>query len=524
MLAGVVLLALALVTIPISLTAIQLSRKLFHHRVLRKSSKLQSRKDPPCENPYDLLGLLKIITATRHLLRKTAIANSTELFQKHGQTYTSRIFGEKVLFTCDPQNIKHLLVTRFVDYDASVVRAHIFRPITERGIFAVDGPEWKVARDMYRNQLSNTRKIFDLQLQERGFQAFLDRISMPNKTYDIQPLFLNLTLDLTTAFALGESVDSLGVAQAADKEHFVVSLLYLKKTMAREGFLGPVHVLLSKRGFYRACADIKRYVERYIVAALDQKRQREEHGLLPEKGSKGYNLLDGLIENSDDIVSLRDSVITILIAGIDSVAGLLSTTFWLLARHEEVYRKLRASTLDTIGYEPPSYDQLRNFSYLRNVLNEAMRVCPPVPFNARVANKDTVLPHASDTSGSSEVFVRKGQRVVFSTWAAHRSKRSFGDDALEFRPERWESLKGESLGFIPFNSGPRVCPGQQYALMEASYVTVRLVQTFAKVKSADDREWREKIGLNLFNDNGVVVEFEKENVGTSIDDLQAQGS
>lgn len=90
-----------------------------------------------------------------------------------------------------------------------------------------------------------------------------------------------------------------------------------------------------------------------------------------------------------------------------------------------------------------------------------MRVCPPVPLNARVANKETILPHGGGLDGASKVFVRKGQRVAFSTWAAHRSTRAFGDDAHEFRPERWEHLKGDALGFVPFNSGPRVCPGRK---------------------------------------------------------------
>ena len=361
---------LALLTVPISIKIIEGARKLSQHHTLRRSAISHGCKDPPFENPYDFFGLLKIISLTRHLLKKTAIANTTELFGRYGETYTSRIFGEKVVFTCDPRNIKQMLVARFVDYDSSVVRAHIFRPITEHGIFAVDGPEWKVARDMYRNQFSNTRTIIDLQMQERHFQTFLSRVSSPGQPHDLQPLFLNLTLDLTTAFALGESVDSLSLTQPDEKKRFVESLIYIKKIMARDGFLGPVHVLLGKKDFHRASADVKRYVERFIAEALNRRQRSNRDSLLQEKGSKKFNLLDGLTENSDDVVSLRDAVITILIAGIDSVAGLLSTTFWLLARDERVFQKLRANTLDHIGQEAPTYEQLRNFSYLRYVLNE----------------------------------------------------------------------------------------------------------------------------------------------------------
>ena len=372
--ANILIAFLALLTVPLSITIIEGVRKLSRYHTSRRSARSHGCKDPPFENPYDLFGLLKTISSTRHLLKKTALASATESFGKYGETYTSRIIGEKSVFTCDPRNIKQVLVARFVDYDSSVTRAHILRPITEHGIFAVDGAEWKVARDMYRNQFSNTRRIIDLEVQERHFQAFLSRLSSLRPPYDLQPLFLNLTLDLTTAFAMGESVDSLSFAQPDDKKHFVESLIYLKKRMARDGFIGPLHVLLSKKDFYRACADVKRYVERYIAEALDRRQQRKGDSLLQGKGSEGYNLLDGLTENSDDMVSLRDAVITILIAGIDSVAGLLSTTFWLLARDERVFQKLRANTLEYIGQEAPTYEQLRNFSYLRQVLNEGKKL------------------------------------------------------------------------------------------------------------------------------------------------------
>lgn len=370
--ANMFLLALSITTVPVSLLILEIGRRLSQYRASRKSPQTRDCKDPPYENPYDFFGILKIISATRHLLNKTAIANSTELFQRHGTTYTSTILGAKVLFTCDPQNIKQVLVTRFIDYDASIVRAHLFRPITEHGIFAIDGPQWRVARDMYRYQFSNTRAIFNLGVQEKGFQAFLKRIEGGGRQIDLQPLFLNLTLDLTTAFAMGESVDSLSLTQSEEKKRFVDSLLFLKKRMARDGFLGPVHVLLRKSDFHKACEQVKSYVEKFILKALEKKRQSEKVTPSFEKDSTAYNLLEGLIENSDDMVSLRDSVITILIAGIDSVAGLLSTTFWLLARHEDVWQRLRANTLELTGDIPPTYEQLRNFSYLRNVLNEGI--------------------------------------------------------------------------------------------------------------------------------------------------------
>ena len=75
------------------------------------------------------------------------------------------------------------------------------------------------------------------------------------------------------------------------------------------------------------------------------------------------------------------------------------------------------------------------------------------------------------------VYVRKGQEVNYIVHVMHRRKDIWGEDAHEFRPERWE---GKKVGweFLPFNGGPRICLGQQFALTEAGYVIVRMLQRF----------------------------------------------
>ena len=88
-----------------------------------------------------------------------------------------------------------------------------------------------------------------------------------------------------------------------------------------------------------------------------------------------------------------------------------------------------------------------------------MRVLPPVPFNARIANVATWLPTGGGVSRQAPVFVPKGQMVVFSSWGSHQSLRTYGPDARQFRPERWENIKAD--GFIPFIMGPRACLGRK---------------------------------------------------------------
>ena len=129
--------------------------------------------------------------------------------------------------------------------------------------------------------------------------------------------------------------------------------------------------------------------------------------------------------------------------------------------------------------------------YLANVLKEALRLFPSVPVNTRTAHKTTTLPTGGGEDGKSPVLIRKGQNVAYCVYAMHRRKDLYGDDADEFRPERWddpnlplnETTHTAFWGYLPFNGGPRICLGQDFGLMEASYATVRILQTFPRLQS-----------------------------------------
>ncbi|KAI0145341.1 putative cytochrome P450 oxidoreductase/alkane hydroxylase [Xylariaceae sp. FL1272] len=469
-------------------------------RSLQRLARERNCQPIPYERPWDVLGVAKVVSAALHLIRGTSLADTTRLFKSLGSTYASKILLQPVVFTCHPRNIRHVLVTGFTDFDNSRgIRDHLFRPITAHGIFALDGDEWQSARGLYRNHFSNTRRIADMELFERCFQHLVAGIPENDDTCDLHPLLLRLTTDITTAFAMGEPVDALQNDQALDKHQFVESLMHVKEILARDGFLGPVYHFLDHRQFRIAC----RRVHEFVDAQIHRRSRERSRGIEAEK----ISMLDTLVEASDNVNDIRDGVITLLIAGIDSVATLLSTTFFLLARNKRVFDKLRASVLEKAGRDKPDFDTLRSLTYLRYVFNETMRVYPPVPFNARTANRDTYLPAGGGPDGEAGVLVAKGQRVVFSSWGSHRSLENFGEDAHNFRPERWEKLQAESLGFIPFNLGPRACPGQHFAMIQASYIATRLIQTFSHVESRDSRAWKEHLGLNLSNANGTKVAF-----------------
>lgn len=133
-----------------------------------------------------------------------------------------------------------------------------------------------------------------------------------------------------------------------------------------------------------------------------------------------------------------------------------------------------------------------------------LRLFPPIATNSRMANKDTILSIGGGPEGKDPLFVKKNQVVTYSTYVMHRRKDLFGDDADLFRPERWETIK-PGWDYLPFNGGPRICPGQMFALMEAEYTTVRLVKAFKEVRCCDGRPWMEQLTLSLTLNNGCMV-------------------
>ena len=237
--------------------------------------------------------------------------------------------------------------------------------------------------------------------------------------------------------------------------------------------------------------------------------EKDTHVSGPDSKER-YVFLHELIKQTQDPYTLRSELLNVLLAGRDTTAGLLANTWWVLARRPDVWNKLLAEIDEFCpGGKPPTYAQIKAMKYLRYTLNESLRLMPVVPGNGRTAVRDTVLPLGGGPDEKSPLFIPKGTVCLYSVWAMHRREDFYGKDSLEFRPERWEALR-PGWEYLPFNGGPRICLGQQFALLEASYCTIRLMQTFPKIEPRDEREWTEWITLTLASGVGTrVALFEK---------------
>jgi len=158
-------------------------------------------------------------------------------------------------------------------------------------------------------------------------------------------------------------------------------------------------------------------------------------------------------------VQLRDEAMTLFLAGHETTALTLSWAWYLLAQHPAVEAKLAAEWDGVLGGRLPTPDDLPRLTYTEHVIQEAMRVYPPVYLIGREPLTDVEL---------GGYRVRKGTTVFFSQWVSHRDPKYF-DDPESFRPERWADGLAKRLpkyAYYPFGGGPRLCIGNGFAMME----------------------------------------------------------
>ena len=155
---------------------------------------------------------------------------------------------------------------------------------------------------------------------------------------------------------------------------------------------------------------------------------------------------------------LQDLVLNFLIAGRDTTAESLSWTFFLLRTHPHVEKRVREESGNLIGNRELTYADLNQFSFLLAVVNESLRLYPSAPLDHKVSVSEDILPDGSK--------IDKGDVVVYNIFAMGRSKDIWGDDADEFKPERWlNKYAPSSYSYPVFNAGPRECSGKRLAVL-----------------------------------------------------------
>ncbi|MCJ1377246.1 hypothetical protein MMC17_000338 [Xylographa soralifera] len=458
--------------------------------------------EPKRYNHLDpFLGSDLFYSFVRSVGRGDALQFAQSLFDRNGKTFIASVFGRNVLNTMDAKNI-NVVLSSIENFVVAPVRQEALEPLMGRAIWTTDGPAWNTSRSLIKPILAKAHSPSYSTSFYTHVQHLIDRVPRDGSTVDLQPLFGSFFLDTFSEFIFGKSTNTLTEAKSDvfDVEQFLTSLRSALQVCGMRMFMGKYSFLLGPAGaFKRSCKNVHDTLDKIIEDALQNCQHQTSH-----------TFLDKLMESTQDRVEIRYQILHVFLPGYDSTALGLSQIFFQLARNPDVWSKLREEIMTLDQSQTLTFKDVRSLKYLKCVVTECFRLIAPFGMNVRRCTIDATLPSGGGPEGNSPIAIRKGTEVNMVFLLAQKDPDIWGEDAADFRPERWEDpdLKPSACEYMPFSAGKRVCPGQQMALAECSYVLARLAQEFPSMENRDpESKFIEEHRMAMQSRNGVKVAF-----------------
>ncbi|KAF8673799.1 hypothetical protein HU200_048554 [Digitaria exilis] len=458
---------------------------------------------PPGLEPYPLIGHMPQLLANRHRVldwMTDALAlQPTSTFVVH------RPGGLRGAITANPANVEHILRSSFDNYPKGPRVVSMMHNFLGGGIFNADGESWREQRKVASHEF-NTRSL-------RAFVArcvhdelhgrllpLLRRATASGSCLDLQDVLERFGFDNICRVAFDHDPrqlsvegdgDDAGTAANAGSSSFADAFRdasYLSVGRFRYAIPGFWKVkkalnVGSERRLRESVATVHGFADRIIQSRREEMLRRdgfefEKHDLLSRfmasQGAESY-------DTESNKEALRDVVTSFLLAGRESTSSALTWFFWLLSSRPDVQRRIRDEIAavrarhprgdDALGFD---LDELREMHYLHAAITESMRQYPPVPANSLHVQADDVLPDGTA--------VKAGWSVGYNSYAMGRMVSVWGDDALEYRPERWLSpddgtfQPGSPFRFVAFHAGPRLCLGKEMAYIQMKSVVASVLE------------------------------------------------
>ncbi|KFK22185.1 hypothetical protein AALP_AAs38949U000100 [Arabis alpina] len=429
---------------------------------------------------WPVLGMLPAV-----LVRFNRIDDAIWIIEKTNLTFIFRgpwFTRMNALVTVDPANIHHILSSNFSNYVKGPEFKEMF-DVYGDAVFNTDADIWKNMR-MSSQPMTNHQGFQKLSMNTTRSKLIdvllplFNHFAEEGTVVDLQDVFGRFTFDTTMATITGSDPRSLSIempevdefAKALDNAAEVVLYRHLMprlvwKTLSWMG-------LWQEKKMTEASATIDRVCAKYISDKREEIRSlgithhsEEESGEDILTSSMKLDTIKYEHLNTRDDRFFRDIILTFIVAGRDTIASALTWFFWLMSENPKMVTKIRQEIKTNLprtgsGQEMFSSTDIKEFLnklvYLHGALSETMRLYPPIPFERKLSVKQDVLPSGHKIEAKSN--------IIIPPYALGRMRAVWGEDAFEFKPERWVSETGglrhePSFKFLAFNAGPRTCIG-----------------------------------------------------------------
>ena len=410
----------------------------------------------------------------------------------------------RIIATVNADVVRHVLVDKFPNYEKGPQWRAAFDDLLGTGIFNADGHLWRKQRKVSSHEFSvKSMRDFMFDIFANHAREIVTLAGDSAGAVDAQEIFAQYTLQSIGQIGFGVDLGALrgpeGAAVAADfgdafnaatqlsGDRFVDPLWRLKR------FLGV--------GSERRLADAIARVRAFSLGVVADRRAEKDADLKAKR-----DLLSRFMAHQDTSKEfvftdeeLHFAVINFVLAGRDTTANQLTWLLYECCRRPEVVAAIRAES-DALG-NCVDYEAITKRVYLKAALTETLRLYPSVPTDFKTALKDDVLP---DGTG-----IRRGERVMFATWAMGRMA-EYWDDPLAFDPGRFlqdsKFLFPDACKMPAFLAGPRTCLGKDVAYLGTAVLVASLLDAF-DVAYAGDADPVYDTGLTMWAAGPVPIAF-----------------
>jgi cytochrome P450 len=379
---------------------------------------------------------------------------------------SENILGRRLFIVNCPAGVQHVFVTNSRNYRKSPSNSATLTPLLGQGLFVSEGELWNRQRKVMTPAVGHSRLADYARIVIEAGNESLDgwraKGAAPFEV-DVNEPFTLLTAEVISQIMFGYKLGPLGWElfeafkdyTASEGRVHVAELVGLPAWFPRPG----------RRKGREAVARFDSVLLKIIEAGRKRGVEAPDdmlNMLLSFRDEQGQPMSTELV---------RDEVASIFLAGHETTAITLAWAFYLLNQHPAAEARVHEEVDRVFGDRPAAYGDLDKLVYCRAVIDETLRLFPPVHvFSRQAIEDDEVCGHK----------VPKGSFVTVASWLLHRHK-LFWQDPLKFRPERFLAENAEKIdrfAYIPFGTGPRVCLGKHLGLLEATFLFAMTARGF----------------------------------------------
>ncbi|KAJ9542686.1 hypothetical protein OSB04_029192 [Centaurea solstitialis] len=404
-----------------------------------------------------------------------------ELFLTYGGIFRLTFGPKSFLIVSDPVIAKRILKDNSKAYSKGIL-AEILEFVMGTGLIPADGEIWRVRRRVIVPALHQKYVAAMIGLFAQATDRLckkLDSAAYNGEDVEMESLFSRLTLDIIGKAVFNYDFDSLTT------DNGIVEAVYTVLREAEDRSVSPIptweipiwkDISPRQKKVNEALKLINTTLDDLI--AICKRMVDEEDVDFNEEymNETDPSILHFLLASGDNVSSkqLRDDLMTMLIAGHETTAAVLTWTFYLLSKEPSIMSKLQNEVDAVLGDRFPTIEDMKKLKYTTRVINESLRLYPQPPVLIRRSLEDDVL---------DKYPIKRGEDFFISVWNLHRSPEHWAD-ADKFNPERWPldgpnpNETNQNFSYLPFGGGPRKCVGDMFASFEAIVAVAMLVRRF----------------------------------------------